>query len=72
MNSDLINEFNLMQQSRVANKYEQAVAENIYEPVKEVNSRMATWVSERGRMLLAMEIRFNRSVKHLRRKYLKF
>ncbi|RZK80004.1 MAG: hypothetical protein EOO92_08330 [Pedobacter sp.] len=72
MNSELINEFNLMQQSRVANKYEQTLSENIYTPVKEANTKVINWVSERGHMLMAMEARFNRSVKHLRKKYLKF
>ena len=72
MNSELINEFNLMQQSRVTNKYEQALSENVYAPVKEANSKMINWVSERGRMLMTMEARFNHSVKHLRKKYLKF
>lgn len=72
MKAELINEFYLMQQSRVANKYQEVLAEEVYVPLKNANHKMSTWISERGKMLLSLDLKLYDSMKHLRKKYLKF
>lgn len=72
MKTELINEFYLMQQSRVANKYREALEEQVYTPLKDANHKMTTWISERGHMLMELDVRLYDSMKHLRKKYLKF
>ncbi|TDQ07351.1 hypothetical protein [Pedobacter metabolipauper] len=71
MESELINEFYLLQQSR-ANKYEEVLNERIYTPSKKINKKMTSWISKRGVMLMRLEEKLNTSMKHLRKKYLKF
>lgn len=79
MKSELLNEFYLLQKSRVANKYQEVLEEQVYTPIKEandkiknVNYKMSSWISERGRMLMNLDLKLNHSLKHLRKKYLKF
>nr|WP_068888515.1 hypothetical protein [Pedobacter panaciterrae] len=72
MKTELINEFYLMQQSRASVDYNEMVYDRVYTPIKHANWKMTTWISERGHMLMNMEIKLNSSMKHLRKKYLKF
>ncbi|WP_316793807.1 hypothetical protein [Pedobacter frigoris] len=72
MKAELINEFYLLQQSRVANKYNEVLEEQVYAPLKHANHKMTTWISERGLMLMSLDVRLYNSMKHLRKKYLKF
>ena len=72
MKTELINEFYLMQQSRVANKYQEVLAEEVYVPMKNANHKMTSWISERGNMLLHLDLKLYQSMRHLRKKYLKF
>ncbi len=72
MKTELINEFYLMQQSRVANKYSEVLEEEVYVPLKNANHKMTTWISERGHMLMNLDVKLYNSMKHLRKKYLKF
>lgn len=72
MKTELINEFYLMQESRVANKYTEVLEEEVYVPLKNANHKMTTWISERGHMLMTLDVKLYNSMKHLRKKYLKF
>lgn len=72
MKTELLNEFYMLQQSRAAVNNHEMMEENVYVPVGRVNSKMTTWLSERGRMLMGLDIRLNSSLKYLRKKYLKF
>lgn len=72
MKAELINEFYLLQQSQVANKYSDALEEQVYKPLKHANRKMTSWLSERGHMLMNLDVRLYDSMKHLRKKYLKF
>lgn len=72
MKTELLNEFYLLQQSRASVDYNELMQEQVYVPVKRANNRMTTWISERGRMLMNLDVRLNSSLKHLRKKYLKF
>lgn len=72
MKTELINEFYLMQRSRASIDYNEMLDDKVYTPIRRVNRKMTTWISERGHMLMDMEMRLNSSMKHLRKKYLKF
>lgn len=72
MKSELLDEFNLLQQSRASVNYEEMMEERVYVPLKRVNNKMTTWISERGHMLMNLDVRLNSSLKYLRKKYLKF
>ncbi|ETZ20481.1 hypothetical protein [Pedobacter sp. V48] len=72
MKTELINEFYLMQRSRASVDYNEMLDDNVYTPIKHANRKMTTWICERGHMLMNMEVRLNSSMKHLRKKYLKF
>lgn len=72
MKTELLNEFYLLQQSRAPRAYHEMMEESVYTPIKQVNRKMTTWISERGRMLMNLDIRLNSSLKHLKNKYLKF
>lgn len=72
MKTELLNEFYLLQQSRAAVDYNAMMEEEVYMPVRRVNSKMTTWISERGHMLMNLDMRLNSSLKYLRKKYLKF
>jgi len=72
MKTELINEFYLMQRSRASIDYNEMLDDKVYTPIRRANRKMTTWISERGHMLMDMEMRLNSSMKHLRKKYLKF
>lgn len=72
MNTELLNEFYLLQQSRAPIAYHEMMEERVYTPIKQANNKMTTWISERGYMLMNLDVRLNSSLKHLRKKYLKF
>jgi hypothetical protein len=72
MKTELLNEFYLLQQSRASVDYHEMMEERVYTPIKRVNNKMTTWISERGHMLMNLDVRLNSSLKHLRKKYLKF
>lgn len=72
MKTELINEFNLMQRSRAALDYNEMLDERVYTPIRSANRKMTTWIAERGHMLMDLELKLNSSLKHLRRRYLKF
>ena len=55
MNTELIQELNLLQQSRCNRKYIDILEENVYSPIQEANNSVTTWASKRGQMLLKME-----------------
>lgn len=72
MKTELLNEFYLLQRSLASVDYREMMEEEVYMPIKRVNSKMSTWISERGRMLMNLDIGLNSSLKYLRKKYLKF
>jgi hypothetical protein len=72
MKAELLNEFNLLQRSRASIDYHEMMEDRVYTPIKRVNNKMTTWISERGHMLMSLDIHLNSSLKHLRKKYLKF
>lgn len=72
MKTELLNEFYLLQRSLASIDYQATMEDQVYMPIKRVNNRMSTWISERGRMLMDLDIRLNSSLKYLRKKYLKF
>lgn len=74
MKTELLNEFYLLQQSRASVDYDyhEMIEEHVYTPIKQANNKMTTWISERGHMLINLDVRLNSSLKHLRKKYLKF
>ncbi len=71
MNTELLNEFYLLQQSRAA-KYNDLLDNRVYIPIKSFNTRMSNWVTKRGRMLLSLDKRFYKEMQRLKVKYLKF
>ncbi len=72
MKAELINEFNLLQRSLASVDYNGMMEDQVYMPIKRVNYTMSTWISQRGRMLMNLDVRLNSSLKFLRKKYLKF
>lgn len=72
MKSELLNEFYLLQQSRAPYDYGEVLDEQVYMPIKKVNRKMSSWISKRGNMLMNLDVKLNSSMKHLRKKYLKF
>jgi len=72
MNADLIQELQLLQQSR-ANKFAGELTDRIISSVDAVNEKVTTSMSQRGKMLLLLENKLNFSLlKRLKRKFLKF
>jgi hypothetical protein len=72
MDSEMINEFYLLQHSRSNQKYNELLDDHVYTPIAKVNDEVNTWVSKRGQMLMHMEARMNKSIRRLRKKYLSF
>lgn len=72
MNTELLNEFYLLQQSRSNTKYLELLDDKVYMPVRKVNKKVSTWVNRRGLMLMNLENSVNRSVRRLRKKYFRF
>jgi len=72
MNAELIQELQLLQQSR-ANKFADELADRIISSVDAVNEKVTNSMSQRGNMLLLLENKLNFSIiKRLKRKFLKF
>ncbi|WP_442590391.1 hypothetical protein ACSBL2_04070 [Pedobacter sp. AW31-3R] len=72
MNAELIQEFYLLQQSRANRTYVDVMEEKVYSPIQEANNSVTTWVSRRGKMLMQLETKVERSMRNLKRKFLKF
>jgi hypothetical protein len=72
MDTELINEFNLLQHSRSNVEYFEVLEEKVYMPVRKVNKNVFTWINQRGLMLMNLENSVNRSVRRLRRRYFHF
>lgn len=72
MKAELMNEFYLLQQSLAPYDYREKIEEQVYEPLKKANHKMTSWIYRRGKMLMTLDRKMNSSMKHLRRKYLKF
>ncbi|WP_316815961.1 hypothetical protein [Pedobacter nyackensis] len=72
MKIELLNEFYLLQRSMAPVDYQEVMEERVYVPIKRANNKMTTWISERGHMLMNLDVRLNSSLKFLRKKYLKF
>lgn len=72
MNTELIQELQLLQQSR-ANKFADELADRIISSVDAVNEKVTNSMSQRGKMLLLLENKLNFSIiKRLKRRFLKF
>lgn len=72
MKAELIQELQLLQQSR-ANKFADELAETIISSVDAVTEKVTNSMSQRGKMLMLLEKRFNFSVlKRLKRRFMKF
>lgn len=72
MKAELIQELQLLQQSR-ANKFADELTETIISSVDAVTEKVTNSMSQRGRMLMLLEKRFNFSVlKRLKTRFLKF
>ena len=72
MKAELIQELQLLQQSR-ANKFAGELAETIISSVDAVTEKVTNSISQRGKMLMLLEKRFNFSVlKRLKRRFMKF
>jgi len=72
MKAELLNEFNLLQQSRSNAKYLDVLDERVYMPVRKVNHRVFNWVHSRGLMLMKLESTMNRQVRRFKKKYFRF
>ncbi len=72
INTDLINEFYLLQTSRSNEKFPELMDDRLYAPLQKANTYMSAWVSKRGDMLMQMESRMQRSLRRLKKLYLKF
>lgn len=70
--SELINEFYLLQQSMAPMHYKEMLDEQVYMPIRKANRKMTTWLSRRGSMLMNLDRRLSSSMKHLRKRYMKF
>ena len=72
MDIELMNEFYLLQASRSNQKYIELMDDHIYQPIRKANTEVNSWVGKRGQMLMHLESRMNRSLRRLRKRYLKF
>jgi hypothetical protein len=71
MKAEMINEFNLLQRSMAGEKYTELLKEQFYQ-LKDANEGVSTWITERGRMLMKMESTVSKTMRILKRKFLKF
>jgi hypothetical protein len=72
INPDLMNEFYLLQASRSNEKYLELLDDHLYSPIQKANTYMSALVCKRGDMLMQMESRVNRTLRRLKKRYLKF
>jgi|GEM_PF-556053 len=72
MNAELIQELEMLQQSR-SNKFAGELADRIISSVDAVNEKVTTSMAQRGNMLLLLEKKLNFSLlSRLKRRFLKF
>lgn len=72
MNTELMNEFYLLQQSRSNAKYLDILEERIYSPIQEANTKMTSWMNKRGKMLMKLETKAQIRMKKIRKKFLPY
>lgn len=72
MKAEMINEFNLLQSSMAGEKYTELLKEQLYQPLKNANEGVSTWITHRGRMLMKMEGTVSKAMRIVKRKFLKF
>ncbi|WP_158796787.1 hypothetical protein [Pedobacter sp. L105] len=72
MNTELMNEFYLLQQSRSNAKYLEILEERIYSPIQEANTKMTSWMHKRGKMLMKLETKTQIRMKKIRKKFLQY
>jgi len=70
MNTELMNEFYLMQQSRSNAKYLDILEEKIYSPIQEANHKVTSWMYKRGKMLMKLEKKAQLRMARIRRKFM--
>lgn len=70
MNTELLNEFYLLQQSRSNAKYLEILEEKVCSPLQNANNKVTSWMSERGKMLMKLEYRAQIRLGRIRKKFL--
>lgn len=71
MNTALMNEFYLLQQSRSNARYLDILEEKICSPIQQANHLVTSWMGKRGKMLMKLETRAQLRMNKIRRKFLK-
>jgi hypothetical protein len=72
INTDLMNEFYLLQASRSNEKYLELLDDHVYSPIQRANTYVSALVRKRGDMLMHMDARVNRTLRRFKKRYLKF
>ena len=72
MNTELLNEFYLLQQSRSNAKYLDILEEKICSPIQEANSKVTSWMYKRGAMLMKLEKKAQMRMSKIRKKLLQY
>jgi hypothetical protein len=72
MNTELMNEFYLLQQSRSNAKYLDILEEKVYSPIQEANHKVTSWMYKRGKMLMKLESKAQIRMSKIRKKFLKY
>ncbi|HEY0176615.1 MAG TPA: hypothetical protein VGC08_09570 [Pedobacter sp.] len=72
MNTELMNEFYLLQQSRSNAKYLDILEEKICSPIQQANLKVTSWVYKRGIMLMNLEKRAQLRMSRIRKKLLDY
>jgi hypothetical protein len=71
MNTELMNEFYMLQQSRSNAKYLDILEDTIYSPIQEANHKVTSWMYKRGNMLMKLEHKAQLRLNKIKRKFLK-
>lgn len=72
MNTELLNEFYLLQQSRSNAKYLDILEEKICSPMQKANSMVTSWMYKRGTMLMKLEKKAQMRMSKIRKKLLQY
>lgn len=72
MNTELLNEFYLLQQSRSNAKYLDILEEKICSPIQAANSKVTSWMYKRGTMLMKLEKKAQMRMSKIRKKILQY
>lgn len=72
MNTELINEFYLLQQSRSNAKYLDILEEKVYSPIQKANHKVTSWMYKRGKMLMKLETKAQIRMSKIRKKFLTY